>query len=116
MTPCAGSSYAEGRGDRSENPGLDDEDKKVLDRLTAAGIPVVTVLVSGRPLLVTEQLPRWKALLAAWLPGAEGAGVADVLFGDFTPVGKLPLAWPRSKTPAPGSDPLFPYGYGLTYR
>jgi beta-glucosidase len=107
--------YAEGRGDRSENPGLDDEDTRVLDRLSAAGIPVVTVLVSGRPLIVTGQLPRWKALLAAWLPGTEGAGVADILFGDFKPVGKLPLTWPRTQAGAPRSDPLFPYGYGLTY-
>lgn len=107
--------YAEGRGDRSENPGLDDEDTRVLDRLSAAGIPVVTVIVSGRPLIVTGQLPRWKALLAAWLPGTEGAGVADILFGDFKPVGKLPLTWPRTQAGAPRSDPLFPYGYGLTY-
>ena len=107
--------YAEGRGDRSENPGLDDEDSKVLDRVAAAGIPTVAVLVSGRPLVVTEQLPRWKALLEAWLPGTEGSGVADVLFGDFKPVGRLPLTWPRTGTSAARSDPLFPYGFGLTY-
>jgi len=107
--------YAEGRGDRSENPGLDDEDSKVLDRVASAGIPTVAVLVSGRPLVVTGQLPRWKALLEAWLPGTEGAGVADVLFGDFKPVGKLPVTWPRAGAAAARSDALFPYGFGLTY-
>jgi beta-glucosidase len=107
--------YAEGRGDRSENPGLDDEDINALDRVAAAGIPIVTVLISGRPLVVTGQLPRWKALLEAWLPGTEGAGVADVLFGDFKPVGKLPVTWPRSGTATARSDALFPYGFGLTY-
>jgi beta-glucosidase len=107
--------YAEGRGDRSENPGLDDEDNKVLDRLTASGTPTVTVIVSGRPLVVTKQLPRWKALVEAWLPGTEGAGVADVLFGGFKPVGKLPVTWPRTGTAAARTDPLFPCGYGLTY-
>jgi beta-glucosidase len=107
--------YAEGRGDQPTNPGLDNADIEVLERLAAAGVPVVTVLVSGRPLVVTEQLPRCKALLAAWLPGTEGAGIADVLFGDSKPAGKLPVTWPRTASPAPGSDPLFPYGYGLTY-
>jgi beta-glucosidase len=107
--------YAEGRGDRSENPGLDDEDSRVLDRVAAAGIPAVAVLISGRPLVVTDWLPKWKALLAAWLPGTEGAGIADVLFGDFKPVGKLPLTWPRTGTAAARADPLFPYGYGLSY-
>ncbi len=108
--------YAEGRGDKSENPGLDDEDSRVLDRLAAAGIPTVAVLVSGRPLVVTERLPQWKALLEAWLPGTEGAGVADVLFGDFKPVGKLPITWPRTAAASAHADPLFPYGYSLTYQ
>jgi beta-glucosidase len=113
--------YAELRGDRPNNPRLDDEDIDVLHRLTAAGIPVVTVLVSGRPLIITEQLPQWKALLAAWLPGTEGAGIADVLSGASKPVGKLPITWPRLEARVPAgtaiadSDPLFPYGYGLTY-
>jgi beta-glucosidase len=107
--------YAEGRGDRSEYPGLDDEDSRLMDRVTAAGIPTIAILVSGRPLVVTDRLPQWKALIAAWLPGTEGAGVADVLFGDFKPVGKLPVTWPRTGTAAARADPLFPYDYGLTY-
>ena len=62
------------------------------------------------------------AVIAAWLPGTEGQGVADVLFGDFKPTGKLPHTWPRSMDQVPcnvgddsAKDPLFPYGFGLTY-
>jgi beta-glucosidase len=61
------------------------------------------------------------ALIAAWLPGTEGGGVADVLFGDDPPTGRLSHSWPRGMDQIPinvgdpGYDPLFPYGYGLTY-
>jgi beta-glucosidase len=61
------------------------------------------------------------AFVAAWLPGTEGRGVTDVIFGDFNPVGKLPHSWPRTMGQVPinagdpGYDPLFPYGFGLTY-
>ncbi|MFJ4952527.1 glycoside hydrolase family 3 N-terminal domain-containing protein [Streptomyces sp. NPDC088760] len=112
--------YAEGRGDRPGGLQLDQEDLGTLARLKASGVPVVVVLVSGRPLDVSAQLPDWKALLAAWLPGTEGAGVSDVLFGDHAPTGRLPVSWPRTSAQEPvnngdGKDPLFPYGYGLTY-
>jgi cellulase/cellobiase CelA1 len=112
--------YAEGRGDRPGGMGLDQEDLATLSRLKASGVPVVTVLVSGRPLDIASQLSHWKALLAAWLPGTEGAGVADVLFGAYAPTGKLPMTWMRSASQQPVNDgdgkvPLFPYGYGLTY-
>ncbi|MGW7264990.1 glycoside hydrolase family 3 N-terminal domain-containing protein [Streptomyces sp. NPDC054842] len=112
--------YAEGRGDRPGGLGLDQEDLATLGRLKASGVPVVTVLVSGRPLDIASQLTDWQALLAAWLPGTEGAGVADVLFGAYAPTGKLPVTWMRSASQQPVNDgdgkvPLFPYGYGLTY-
>ncbi|NKQ29234.1 glycoside hydrolase family 3 protein, partial [Streptomyces galbus] len=112
--------YAEGRGDRPGSLGLDQEDLQTLARLKASGVPVVVVLVSGRPLDTAAQLPDWKALLAAWLPGTEGAGVADVLFGAYAPAGKLPMSWMSSAAQEPVNDgdgkvPLFPYGYGLTY-
>jgi beta-glucosidase len=113
--------YAETKGDRPGSLGLDPRDIGLLERLHEAGLPVIAVLVSGRPLVVTDELPEWKAALEAWLPGTEGAGVADVIFGAFSPTGKLPVSWPRSEQQLPinvgedGYDPLFPFGYGLTY-
>ncbi|EWM10300.1 beta-glucosidase [Kutzneria sp. 744] len=112
--------YAEGQGDRPGGLGLDQEDLATLSRLRASGVPVVVVLVSGRPLDIAAQLPNWNALIAAWLPGTEGNGVADVLFGDYAPTGKLPVTWPSSSSQEPindgdGQTPLFPLGYGLTY-
>lgn len=113
--------YAEGQGDRPSSLGLDQEDKNTLTTVKRSGVPMVVVLVSGRPLIITDQLPDWRALIAAWLPGTEGQGVADVLFGDYRPTGKLPVSWPRSETQIPinvgdaNYDPLFAYGFGLTY-
>jgi beta-glucosidase len=112
--------YAEGEGDRPGSMSLDATDQATLARLRAAGVPVIVVLVSGRPLDVAADLGGWNALVAAWLPGSEGAGVADVLFGDFAPVGKLPVTWMQSAAQQPvndgdGKTPLFPYGFGLTY-
>ncbi|MFJ1602384.1 glycoside hydrolase family 3 N-terminal domain-containing protein [Streptomyces sp. NPDC088253] len=112
--------YAEGKGDRPNGMGLDQEDLQTLARLKASGVPVVVVLVSGRPLDISAQLPDWKALLASWLPGTEGAGVSDVLFGDYAPTGKLPVTWMKSASQEPindgdGKAALFPYRYGLTY-
>jgi beta-glucosidase len=72
-------------------------------------------------MIVTSQLPDWDAFIAAWLPGSEGQGVADVLFGDHSPTGTLPMSWPRSESQIPinagdaSYDPLFPYGFGLGY-
>ncbi|WP_328475571.1 glycoside hydrolase family 3 C-terminal domain-containing protein [Actinoplanes sp. NBC_00393] len=112
--------YAEGEGDRPNGFGLDSADQAVLTRLRAAGVPVIVVLVSGRPLDIAGQIGNWDALLAAWLPGSEGAGVADVLFGDYAPTGRLPVTWPASAGQEPinqgdGKTGLFAYGYGLSY-
>jgi beta-glucosidase len=100
---------------------LDRTDLGTLSTVARTGVPIVVVLVSGRPLVVTSELPNWRGLIAAWLPGTEGNGVADVLFGDHRPTGKLPMSWPRSATQIPINvedatyGPLFPYGFGLTY-
>jgi beta-glucosidase len=99
---------------------LDSTDLAVITRLKAAGIPVIVVVVSGRPLDIASQLGGWNAALAAWLPGTEGAGVADVLFGDYNPTGKLPMTWMSSVSQQPindgdGKAPLFPLGFGLSY-
>jgi beta-glucosidase len=115
--------YAEMFGDRHEPNGLDldDTDRGVLERVQASGVPMVVVVVSGRALVLGDGVADWDALVAAWLPGSEGAGVADVLFGDRAPVGKLPHSWPRSADQIPINvgdadyDPLFPFGFGLTY-
>jgi beta-glucosidase len=112
--------YAEYHGDRTDDLRLDDEDRATLARLKASGVPLVVVLVSGRPLDVTAELPDWDAFVAAWLPGTEGAGIADVLFGDYNPTGKLPVTWPRSAAQEPinagdGQTPLFPLGAGKAF-
>ncbi|OAN46266.1 beta-glucosidase [Chloroflexus islandicus] len=108
--------YAEGRGD-SASLSLPSGEQRVLRRMEAACARLVVVLVAGRPLIVTDDLPKWDAFVAAWLPGSEGAGVADVLFGDRPFRGRLPVTWPRSLDQLPlgsgNGDPLFPYGFGL---
>lgn len=114
--------YAEGVGDR-EDLTLSNSDAALVDRVRASSHRVVVILVSGRPLVVTDYLPDWDAFVAAWLPGTEGQGIADVLFGDFPFTGKLSYTWPRFSSQLPfdastrqtqGCDgPLFPYGYGL---
>jgi beta-glucosidase len=112
--------YAEGQGDRTGSMSLDRDDLRTIATLRNAGVPVIVVLVSGRPMDISAELPRWDALLAAWLPGTEGGGVADVLFGGYAPTGKLPMTWMNSVSQQPinagdGQVPLFPQGYGLTY-
>jgi beta-glucosidase len=112
--------YAEGTGDVDE-PKLSDEDQSAVEAALATGKPVVLVVVSGRPLLLGDAVDKCAAVVAAWLPGTEGAGVADVLLGDYPPTGKLSFSWPKSAGQHPINvgdndyDPLFPYGYGLTY-
>jgi beta-glucosidase len=108
--------YAEMKGDRADLS-LPAADLSLIAAAKAAGAPVVTLLFSGRPLILNSALDDSDALIAAWLPGTEGLGVTDVLFGDFKFTGKLPRAWPRSSAhPVTGDrseKPLFKYGYGL---
>ncbi len=112
--------YAEFMGDRADL-GLDAADKAAIANVKKAGIPLVLVLVSGRPMILGEALAQADAVVAAWLPGTEGQGVADVLFGDAKPTGKLSFTWPRTNEQIPINvgdrtyDPLFPYGFGLSY-
>ena len=112
--------YAEGRGDRTGALGLDTTDLNTINTLRASGVPVVVVLVSGRPMDIASQINNWSGLVASWLPGTEGQGVADVLFGVTAPTGKLPVTWMQSASQQPindgdGKPALFPYGFGLTY-
>jgi beta-glucosidase len=112
--------YAEMKGD-SESLELSNKDKLLLERLIKTGKPIVLILISGRPMIITPYLEHVDAVLAAWLPGTEGTGVADLLFGDVSPTAKLSFSWPRDMSQIPINygdktyDPLFPLGYGLTY-
>ena len=121
--------YAEMRGDiRSlEFQAGDKEALALLKKLKAAGVPVVSVFLSGRPLWVNPELNASDAFVAAWLPGTEGGGIADVLVAgadgkprhDFT--GTLSYSWPKTAAQfvlnrgAPGYDPLFALGHGASY-
>lgn len=114
------SPYAEMFGD-SKDLALSKNDLAVIENMKSAGIPFVVILLSGRPMIIDPALNASTAFAAAWLPGTEGEGITDVIFGDFSPVGKLPHSWPRNmgqvpiNTGDPNYDPLFPYGFGLTY-
>jgi beta-glucosidase len=114
--------YAEQVGDRAaEDLALSKEQRELIARYHGAGKRVVTVLISGRPLLVNEALQQSSAFVAAWLPGSEGRGIAEVLFGDYDFKGKLGFSWPKTadqipiRVGDPGYDPLFEYGFGLSY-
>ncbi len=112
--------YAEGNGDRTDLS-LSSEDITTINNIKNAGIPYVIILISGRPMIITNELADCNAFVAAWLPGTEGQGIADVLFGDYNFTGKLSHSWPRSMNQIPinygdtNYDPLFPYGFGLSY-
>ena len=112
--------YAEFMGDRA-SLNLPDEDIATIERVKGSGIPTVVLLFSGRPIIINRALELSDAFVAAWLPGTEGRGVTDVLFGDYRFKGKLSFSWPRSMDQIPinvgDSDyrPLFKYGFGLEY-
>jgi beta-glucosidase len=113
--------YAEAKGDRT-NLKLSVSDLKIVQEAKASGKPVITVVYSGRPLVLGPALQASDAIVAAWLPGTEGAGIADILTGACSPVGKLPRPWPTANEQldeiARGSTtvkPLFPIGFGLGY-
>ncbi len=94
-------------------------DQAVVDRVCGTIERCVVLIVSGRPQVVSDQIDQMDALVASWLPGSEGAGVADVLFGRQGFTGRLSVTWPRSEAQVPINvgdkdyDPLFPYGWGL---
>ena len=112
--------YAEWFGD-SRDLALPAADLASLDALARAKVPTVVVLLTGRPVIIEPHLGKARAWVAAWLPGSEGGAVADVLFGDAPPTGKLAHAWPRriedlpARTDEPLKNPLFPFGHGRRY-
>jgi beta-glucosidase len=115
--------YAEMKGDRPDLA-LDPADVAAVKAAKKTGAAVVVVLFSGRPLILEPILEDADAIIAAWLPGSEGDGIADVLFGKYNPTGKLSVTWPRSMAQVPinilpdgrkPADALFDYGFGLSY-
>ncbi|GAB4138403.1 MAG: hypothetical protein Tsb0016_04310 [Sphingomonadales bacterium] len=122
--------YAEFEGDLEDSVAFEDGGKSLalLNRLRAEGIPTVAVFLSGRPLWLTPHLDAADAFVAAWLPGTEGGGIADVLLAaadgaprhDFS--GRLSFSWPKRPDQAPlnhgdaNYDPLYPFGFGLRYQ
>jgi beta-glucosidase len=122
--------YAEMLGDIGDGNGnhrltLSDQHQKYIDTYANNGVKTIVILVSGRPLVTTNQIKKSDAFIAAWLPGSEGEGIAEVLFGDYNFKGKLPHSWPKSIEDYEGKygpnfwdnsiEPLFKIGYGLTY-
>ncbi|MFE7628685.1 glycoside hydrolase family 3 N-terminal domain-containing protein [Streptomyces sp. NPDC057509] len=113
--------YAEGVGDVGNGHDLElsAADKAAVDKVCAA-MKCAVLIVSGRPQLIGDRLGDIDALVASWLPGTEGDGVADVLFGKRAFTGQLPMTWPKSESQLPinvgdaAYDPQFPYGWGLT--
>ena len=119
--------HAEGPGD---DPSLnlseylaDPDNIATIDKAKASGLPVITIMISGRPRIITEDINDWDAFVMAWLPGSEGEGVTDVLYGDSDFTGTLQFSWPKSikyiEKNAQGlsneDEILYPYGYGLNY-
>ncbi|MDX2541860.1 glycoside hydrolase family 3 protein [Streptomyces sp. WI04-05B] len=115
--------YAEGVGDVGNGNDLElsDTDKAAVDKVCAA-MRCAVLVVAGRPQLIGDRLGDIDALVASWLPGSEGEGIADVLYGRRSFTGQLPLTWPKSEAQLPINvgdttyDPQFPYGWGLTTR
>jgi beta-glucosidase len=126
--------YAEGYGDvggpecgwcsvpqrEAKSLSLQPGDKAVIDKVCAKIATCVVLVVSGRPQVLTDQLDKIDALVASWLPGSEGAGVADVLFGRRPFTGRLSMTWPRTEAQVPinvgdaNYQPLYPFGWGLS--
>lgn len=110
--------YAEFMGD-SNNLNLNKAQQNMVTQCKSLGKQVIVVLISGRAITVTDTIKQSDAFIAAWLPGSEGAGVADFLFGanGFKPVGKLPTSWPDQYEDLPlapdAENALYPFGFGL---
>lgn len=99
---------------------LHPEDLDTIERIRAKGIPVICIMICGRPLVIERELEASQAFMVAWLPGSEGQGIADVIFGDYPVQGKLSFSWPRYDDENwnigdENYNPRFPFGFGLRY-
>jgi beta-glucosidase len=111
--------YAEGHGD-STTLAISSANARQVSDICSKTTQCIVILMSGRPLIINTQLSQANAFVAAWLPGTEGAGMTDVLFGDYDFTGKLPVTWPNAVYQEPindgdGKTGLFPFGYGLSH-
>lgn len=122
--------YAEFKGDIGDGTGyhkltLNKKHQQYISSYSQKGIDVIVILISGRPLVVTDQINQADAFVTAWLPGSEGDGIAEVLFGNYNFSGKLPHSWPKTIDDISGKygpnfwdedySPLYKFGFGLTY-
>ncbi len=113
--------YAEFNGD-SKDLSIKKEDVEKIKKVKAQGIPVIALILSGRPLIISEIEADCEAIVAAWLPGSMGGpGIADVFYGEYDFSGKLPFTWPKDMSQLPinegdGKQGLYPFGYGLRYN
>ena len=101
---------------------INKDDLKALDAVKASGVPYAVVVLSGRPVILGDIATSAGAIVAAWWPGTEGQGVADVLTGAYKPTGKLSFTWPKSVDQLPlnkhsknAADALYAFGFGLSY-
>ncbi|MBN1414751.1 MAG: glycoside hydrolase family 3 C-terminal domain-containing protein [Bacteroidales bacterium] len=113
--------YAEGPGDRSSIDNIiSTQQIELVKKVKSYGMPVIVILVTGRPVNIMGFFHYADAIIAAWLPGTEGQGIADVLFGDYIPTGRLSYSWPVDNAQLPINvgdtpyDPFYPYDYGIT--
>jgi Glycosyl hydrolase family 3 C-terminal domain/Carbohydrate binding module (family 6)/Secretion system C-terminal sorting domain len=110
--------YAEGQGDK-DDLSLIRSQVQLVRKLKKMGLPVITILITGRPMIINSVLHNSDALFVSWLPGTEGDGIAEVLFGYHEPTGKLPMTWQKSMGQIPQNFgdqnyvPLFPYDFGI---
>ncbi|HEY0468823.1 MAG TPA: glycoside hydrolase family 3 protein, partial [Polyangiaceae bacterium] len=115
--------YAEWAGDTADLS-LSAADSALIAHYASYDVPIVVVLFSGRPLIISNELGEVSAFIAAFLPGSAGEGIADILFGDASPSAQLSMSWPKSNAQIPinagdpdyeSDPPLFPLGFGLRY-
>jgi beta-glucosidase len=102
--------YAESDGDRIGNINIRSRDLDVLKKAYEYNCPVIVIMLSGRPMDIANEYSKWDAFIAAWLPGTEGAGIADVLFGNRSVSGRTPYTWKTSLN----GEVLYPFGHGIT--
>tara|TARA_B100001059_G_scaffold51392_1_gene44958 strand:- start:11671 stop:13485 length:1815 start_codon:yes stop_codon:yes gene_type:complete len=108
--------YTEFFGDR-DSLNLNKEDLQVIENAKAQGMKVVVLLISGRPMNIANHINDWDAFAAIWLPGTEGAGISDVLYGSYNPTGRLSFPWPvQAEEGASSSSLIYNMGEGLSYE